>query len=50
MKLKVNLKKVHMPTIQRWIKTRVTEILGMDDDVLINYIYEILEESSVIFF
>ncbi|ORX82059.1 PWI domain-containing protein [Anaeromyces robustus] len=43
---KVNLKKVNMPTIQQWIRKRVIEILGMEDDVLINYIYETLEESS----
>ncbi|OUM56884.1 hypothetical protein PIROE2DRAFT_27620, partial [Piromyces sp. E2] len=42
---KVNLKKVHMPSLKNWISQRVTEILGMDDDVLINYIYETLEES-----
>ncbi|KAG4105209.1 PWI domain-containing protein [Neocallimastix lanati (nom. inval.)] len=42
---KVNLKKVHMETIQQWIRKKVIEILGMEDDVLINYIYETLEES-----
>ncbi|ORX53844.1 serine/arginine repetitive matrix 1-like protein [Piromyces finnis] len=42
---KVNLKKVHMPTLQQWISKKVIEILGMEDDVLINYIYETLEET-----
>jgi serine/arginine repetitive matrix protein 1 len=42
---KVNLKKVNMDTIQQWIRKKVIEILGMEDDVLINYIYETLEES-----
>ena len=42
---KVNLKKVHMPTLQQWISKKVIEILGMEDDVVINYIYETLEET-----
>jgi len=39
-----------METIQQWIRKKVIEILGMEDDVLINYIYETLEESPVIKF
>jgi len=38
-----------MDTIQQWIRKKVIEILGMEDDVLINYIYETLEESPVNF-
>jgi len=36
-----------MPTLQQWISKKVIEYLGMEDDVLINYIYETLEETTV---
>ncbi|ONK64592.1 uncharacterized protein A4U43_C07F27700 [Asparagus officinalis] len=36
-----------MDVIRPWIATRVTELLGFEDDVLINFIYGLLERHEV---
>eukprot|EP01103_Thecamoeba_quadrilineata_P011712 TRINITY_DN284_c0_g1_i2.p1 TRINITY_DN284_c0_g1~~TRINITY_DN284_c0_g1_i2.p1 ORF type:complete len:196 (-),score=38.36 TRINITY_DN284_c0_g1_i2:807-1394(-) len=43
---KVNMKKVKFDTLKPWITKKVTEILGFEDDVLINYIFGLLEEKD----
>lgn len=35
--------KVKMDVMRPWIATRVTELLGFEDEVLINFIYGLLE-------
>jgi len=44
---KVDMKKVKLDTIKPWIAKQVTEILKFEDDVLINYIYGLLEEKEI---
>ncbi|PIA60428.1 hypothetical protein AQUCO_00300141v1 [Aquilegia coerulea] len=39
--------KVKMDVIKPWIATRVTELLGFEDEVLIGFIYELLEKKDV---
>lgn len=45
---KVNLVAVNWTVMKPWIATRVTELLGIEDDVLIEYIYAQLEGKQVI--
>ncbi|KAJ1297786.1 hypothetical protein BS78_01G403900 [Paspalum vaginatum] len=42
----VDMSKVKMDVMKPWIATRVTELLGFEDEVLINFIYGLLEEKE----
>jgi serine/arginine repetitive matrix protein 1 len=42
----VDMTKVKMDVMKPWIATRVTELLGFEDEVLINFIYGLLEEKE----
>lgn len=44
---KVDLKKVNWEVMKTWIATRVTELLGVEDEVLVGYVYEQLEDKEV---
>jgi serine/arginine repetitive matrix protein 1 len=37
--------KVNMEVIKPWITQKVTELLSLEDDVLINYVFSLLEEK-----
>ncbi|PWZ54292.1 PWI domain-containing protein C825.05c [Zea mays] len=41
----VDTSKVKMDVMKPWIAKRVTELLGFEDEVLINFIYGLLEEK-----
>ncbi|EOY33952.1 Splicing factor PWI domain-containing protein, putative isoform 2 [Theobroma cacao] len=43
----VDMTKVEMDVIRPWIATRVTELLGFEDEVLINFIYGLLDGKEV---
>ncbi|XP_061986779.1 uncharacterized protein LOC133705523 isoform X3 [Populus nigra] len=43
----VNTKNVKMDVIKPWIANRVTELLGFEDEVLINFIYGLLDGKEV---
>ncbi|XP_050238591.1 uncharacterized protein LOC126688067 isoform X2 [Mercurialis annua] len=43
----VDTRKVKMDVIRPWIASRVTELLGFEDEVLINFIYGLLEAKEV---
>ncbi|KAF2602280.1 hypothetical protein F2Q70_00025520 [Brassica cretica] len=43
----VDVSKVKMDVMKPWIATRVTEILGFEDEVLINFIYGLLDKKVV---
>ncbi|KAF8402963.1 hypothetical protein HHK36_011056 [Tetracentron sinense] len=43
----VDMTKVKMDVIRPWIATRVTELLGFEDEVLINFIYGLLDRKLV---
>ncbi|GLU11549.1 hypothetical protein SLE2022_282870 [Rubroshorea leprosula] len=43
----VDMSKVKMDVIRPWIATRVTELLGFEDEVLINFIYGLLDGKEV---
>lgn len=42
--------KVNLEVIKPWITKRVTEILGFEDDVVIEFIFNQLEEKVMSFF
>lgn len=45
---KVNLSKINWDSIKPWIARRVTDLLsGVEDEVLIGYIFEQLEGQKV---
>merc|ERR1711962_333289 len=44
---KVSTSKINMDILKPWITRKVTEMLGMEDDVLIEFIYNQLEEEVV---
>lgn len=37
--------KVNLETVKPWITTRVTEFLGFEDDVIIEFVFNHLEEK-----
>lgn len=37
--------KVNLEVIKPWITKKVTELLSLEDDVLINYVFSLLEEK-----
>lgn len=43
------MKKVNLDVIHPWISNRITELLGLEDDVLIDYTCTLLEEKVNIF-
>ncbi|BFG34073.1 hypothetical protein CerSpe_203470 [Prunus speciosa] len=43
----VDTSKVNMDVMRPWIATRVTDLLGFEDEVLINFIYGLLEGKVV---
>ncbi|KAJ2547078.1 hypothetical protein EV175_005360 [Coemansia sp. RSA 1933] len=46
LKKPVDMTKVSIDAIKPWISERVKELLGLDDEVLYEYIVNMLEESS----
>lgn len=40
--------KVKMDVIKPWIAKRVTELIGFEDEVLINFIYSLLERKVIL--
>jgi hypothetical protein len=45
--IKINFSKVKMVLINKWIEKRVGELMGMVDEVLIQYIFELLSAPKV---
>ena len=44
------MSKVNLDTIKPWINQRVTELLGFEDDVVIEFVYNQLEERVMPYF
>ncbi|KAK0087659.1 hypothetical protein PV325_000466 [Microctonus aethiopoides] len=43
---KVDMTKVKLDVIKPWITTKITQILGIEDDVMIGYVNNQLEEKT----
>ena len=41
------MSRVNVDSIKPWIAKRVTELLGIEDDVVVEFVYNQLEESRV---
>ncbi len=41
------MEKVNLDVIKPWITTRITELLGFEDDVVIDFIFNLLENNQV---
>ncbi|KAJ3134735.1 Serine/arginine repetitive matrix protein 1 [Geranomyces variabilis] len=44
---KVDVKKVNMTVIRPWVTARVVEMVGFEDDVLIEFVFNLLEADKV---
>lgn len=42
--LQVDMSKVHLDTVKPWVNEKITQILGFEDDVVIEFIFNQLEE------
>ncbi len=45
--LQVNIEKVNLDVLKPWITNKLNEILGMEDDVVIEYVFNQLEEKNI---
>jgi serine/arginine repetitive matrix protein 1 len=45
---KVDIKKVEIDLMKKWIANRITTILGDEDDVVIDTCYNMLEQSQFV--
>jgi len=43
---KVNMEKVALPVIKRWIAERILELLGFEDDILVQFVFNLLENAK----
>ena len=41
------MEKVNLDTVKPWVTKRITEILGAEDEVLNEYIFQMLESQKV---
>ncbi len=44
---KVDMTRVSLDTIKPWVTQRITEILGFEDDVVIEFVFNLLEKHQV---
>jgi len=44
--VKVDMKKVKLDVIKPWVVKKITEMLGFEDEVLVGYVYGLLEEKQ----
>lgn len=43
---KVDLRKVNISVLRPWIAKRVTELIKVEDDVVVEYVYSLLEDTE----
>lgn len=41
------MSKVKLDTIKPWIAKKITEVLGMEDDVVVEFVFNQLEDEKV---
>jgi len=46
----VDMKKVNLNVIKPWIANKIVEILGFEDEVVIDFAFGLLEEEVLVFF
>ena len=43
------MSKVNLDVIKPWITNRVTELLGTEDEVLVDFVFNMMESEQVLF-
>ncbi|KAI8096398.1 serine/arginine repetitive matrix 1 [Halteromyces radiatus] len=43
---KVNIKKINLDVIKPWIANRITQLLGVDDELIVDFAFGLLEEEK----
>ncbi|CAO3652543.1 unnamed protein product [Cunninghamella echinulata] len=43
---KIDIKKVNLDVMKPWISNRITQILGLEDDVIVDFTFGLLEEEK----
>lgn len=46
---KVDMTKIKLDVIKPWIQDKLTDMLKMDDDVIVNFVYNQLEVKVILF-
>lgn len=46
--LKVNFNNVNLTVIKPWIAKRITELMGVEDEVMIEYAFGLLETDVIV--
>ena len=44
---KVDMEKVNLDTVKPWVTSKVTDMLGFEDDVVIEFVFNLLENEKV---
>ena len=44
------MSKVNADSLKPWIASRITELLGMEDDVVVEFVYNQLETRVIVLF
>ena len=44
---KVDMEKVNLDTVKPWVVNRITSLLGFEDDVVTEFIFNLLENEKV---
>ena len=45
--LQIDMEKVNLDTIKPWITERLNDLLGFEDDVVIEFVFNLLESNQV---
>lgn len=45
---KVDMEKVHVPVIKKWVQDEIARILNVEDDIVTQMIYNVLEEEQFV--
>jgi serine/arginine repetitive matrix protein 1 len=45
LRLQVNLAKVKLEILKPWISQRITQLLGLEDDIVIGLVFNVLEDK-----
>lgn len=45
--LQIDISKIKLDIIKPWVTDRITEMLGVDDDVVVDYVFNQLESEKV---
>lgn len=44
---KVDMEKVNLDTVKPWVVSRITTLLGFEDDVVTEFVFNLLENEKV---